>query len=88
MRYDGARAASAEVEKLLQGGDPEAFARALEGAFPRPSGGFPSLEEVERMRPKIRGDVAALVRGDRDDRENRILGLQRDRKALRRRRRR
>jgi len=88
MRHEGARAASAEVEKLLQGQDPEAFVRALEDVFPRPRGGFPSLEEVERTRPRIRGDAASLIREDRDEREDRILGLQRRRKKVPRRRRR
>jgi hypothetical protein len=88
LRHEGSRAASGEVEKLLRGTDLEAFVNALAEVSPRPSGGLPSLDDVERARPRIRGRIADLIREDRDGREDGVLGLQRDRKALPRRRRR
>ncbi len=81
-RFEGARAASGEVEKILRGHDLEVFATALESVFPRPPGGYPSLEEVERNRPRPRGEVSRLIREERDAREDRVLGLKRRRKAI------
>lgn len=74
-RHEGPRALSAEVEKLLRGTDPELVEQALEEVFPRPAAGLPSLEEVERRRPRIRGPLTPLIREERDEREDRILGL-------------
>lgn len=88
LRHEGARAASAEVEKLLRGTGLDPFVEALGVVSPRPKRGLPSLDDVERTRPKIRGRVADLIREDRDEREDVVLGFQRDRKALPRRRRR
>ncbi|MFQ5838323.1 MAG: hypothetical protein ACE5HJ_06020 [Thermoplasmata archaeon] len=75
MRHHGARATSAEVEKLLGGGDPATFAVALESVFPRPPGGFPSLEEIEDARPHLHRELAGLIREERDERDDRVLGL-------------
>jgi len=82
VRIAGPRATSAEVEKLLGASEPEPYLRALEAVFPRPGGGLPSLEDVERSRPSLGRTVAELIREDRDEREDRILGLKRNRKTV------
>lgn len=76
-RQEGPRATSAEVEKLLTGMDPEVFEEAVARVIPPPEGGLPSLEEVERSRPRPRQEVAPLIRQERDERDDRVLGLQR-----------
>lgn len=76
-RQEGPRATSAEVERLLRGMDPELFEEALAKVLPPPEGGLPSLEEVERSRPRPREEVAPLIREERDERDERVLGLQR-----------
>lgn len=81
LRTAGPRAVSAEVEKRLAAEDPEEFLRALEGVFSAPGGGFPSLAEVERTRPRIRRKAGDLIREERDERDDRVLGLQRDRET-------
>ncbi|HEX9341554.1 MAG TPA: hypothetical protein VF992_10380 [Thermoplasmata archaeon] len=84
LRHEGPRAVSAEVEKLLRGTDLDGFAEALAEIFPRPGRGLPSLGEVERTRPRVRGRMAELIREARDERAERVLGLKRRRKALHR----
>ncbi len=83
QRHEGGRAASGEVERLLRGADPRVFMDALAKVFPRPEGGWPSLRDVERGRPKIRAEVATLIREGRDEREDGVLGLKRDRETVR-----
>jgi hypothetical protein len=76
-RRRGPRAVSLEVEKLLRGTDLRAFDRALASVFGPRSAGFPSLEEVESRRPRSRVEMAALIREERDETDDRILGLKR-----------
>jgi len=82
FRHEGGRAASGAVEKLIRGQDPSRYADALATVFPRPDDGMPSLEEVERSRPKVRKEVSRLIREARDEREDRVSGLQRPRKTV------
>ncbi len=85
-RFEGPRAVSSEVDKMLRGQDLEVFAAALAEVAPRPAGGYPSLEDVERGRPRLRERVSDYIREERDDRDDRLLGLERLRKAVPRRR--
>jgi hypothetical protein len=81
-RRRGPRAVSREVEIMLRGTDIKAFTRALTSVFgPMPSG-FPSLEEVEMRRPRLQADMTRLIREERDERDGRVLGLERPGSAL------
>ncbi|HKZ47698.1 MAG TPA: hypothetical protein VJ397_02805 [Thermoplasmata archaeon] len=82
LRREGARATSAEVEKAIAATDLAPLLETLAARYPQPDAGFPSVAEVERLRPKGRGDLTALIREDRDDRDDRLLGLQRAGKAV------
>lgn len=74
-RHEGPRAASAEVERLLRGMDPEIFEATLAEDLGQQEGGLPSLEEVERKRPRLRREVTSLIRDERDEREHSVRGL-------------
>ena len=86
LRYDGGRATSTRVEKLIAATDPARIVAAVAGTWPSPREGFPSLVEVERRRPRPRRPVSNLIREDRDSRDDRVLGLKRSRQAVHRRR--
>ncbi|HKZ64291.1 MAG TPA: hypothetical protein VJ400_07605 [Thermoplasmata archaeon] len=87
FRQDGARATSARVEKLIAAADPSPIVEAVAATWPPPRDGFPSVGEVERLRPRARRPVSSLIQEDREDRDDRILGLERPRQTISRRRR-
>jgi len=82
MRTEGPRATSAEVEKAITATDLAPILTAVATRYPSGDAGFPSVSEVERLRPTGRGDLTRLIREDRDDRDDRLLGLQRPSKTV------
>src|SRR3990172_8003908 len=86
LRQHGGRATSARIEKLIAATDPTPIAEAVATTWPPARDGFPSVAEVEQRRPHPRQPVSTLIREDRDSRDDRVLGLERPRQALHRRR--